>query len=558
MSTLFLGCAAVLVWRLFTLQVNESDRFQRLAADERRAQLPLPARRGALLDTNGSPLAITVLYDAVWVNTPQVTDPEGVSQKLAPVVGMPAVDVKALIAEGKGRPVMLKARLSAAVSERVRALKIPGVYMEQAPAREYPDGSLAAQALGFVGSDFKGLGGVELSYDAELAGKPGAVDTETDTSGQEITLGRRVLTPATEGSDLVLTLDRYVQRVAERLLNEAVVTNKARGGLIIVMEPSTGNIIAAASNPTFSLTDDVLYRPEQAGLYKSTVVTDQYEPGSTMKLVTMASAIDEGLVSPGTTMLDNGTAVVGGSVIHNWDGAANGTITMTQILIKSSNVGTQWVAGQLGQDRFYQRIESFGFGQLTGIRLPGETTGSVRTPKSDGWSRVDLATNAYGQGIAVTPVQMLTAIASLANDGLMMQPRIVREVRNGAQPSAVPPTPIRQTVSPRTARTLVQMMVEVANQEALLPMRIPGYQIALKTGTADTPTGTGYNLENTYASVAAFLPAEDPKLAVLIRLDGPEKMYGGQTAVPVLKDLAKALFDYYRIPPSLPIPARAR
>jgi cell division protein FtsI/penicillin-binding protein 2 len=345
-------------------------------------------------------------------------------------------------------------------------------------------------------------------------------------------------------------LDRYVQRTAERLLDEAVKKNKARGGLIMVMEPSTGRILAAATNPTYSLTDDVLYRPEQGALYKSTIVTDQYEPGSTMKVVTMSSAIEEGLVNPSTTINDTGLAFVDGVAIHNWDGAANGQITMTQVLIKSSNVGTQWVSGLLGADRFYHYLDSFGFGKRTGVRLPGEVQGTVRTNQSENWTRVDLATNSYGQGVAVTPLQMLSAIASLANDGMLMKPRFVREVRGPDGAQVIEPEMVGQTVSPKTARTVIQMMEEVAQQESLRQHRIPGYRIALKTGTADTPTNLGYNLDVTFASVVSLLPADDPRFAVLIRLDGPEALYGGVVAAPVLKQLGQELFTYYRIAPS--------
>jgi cell division protein FtsI/penicillin-binding protein 2 len=227
---------------------------------------------------------------------------------------------------------------------------------------------------------------------------------------------------------------------------------------------------------------------------------------------------------------------------------------MTGVLIKSSNVGTQWVAGKLGADRFYEYLRAFGFGSLSGVRLPGEAEGTLRTYQSEGWTRIDLATNSYGQGVAVTPLQMLAAFASLGNDGLLMRPRLVREVRgpDGIQP--VQPESIRQAVSPRTARTIRNMLVEVAEQEALRAHRVPGYRIALKTGTSDVPTSDGYDTDRTYASVAALLPADDPSFAVLIRIDNPEGLYGGVAAAPVLKQLAQELFTHYRIPPTSPVP----
>jgi cell division protein FtsI/penicillin-binding protein 2 len=424
------------------------------------------------------------------------------------------------------------------------------VYLDKEPIRQYPEGSLAAQIVGFVGRDFTGLAGLELSYDHELAGTPGVLDTQKDTAGQEITPGRKLLMPPREGSDLVLTLDRYVQRVAERLLNQAVVDNKASGGLILVMESQTGNILAAANNPTFNLTADQIYDPAQADRYKAKIVTDQYEPGSTFKTIAMSAAIDLGLVTPNTTMLDTGAVAVGGAVIHNWDGAANGTSTMTQVLIHSSNVGMTWVSTQLGPDRLYEYIDRYGFGVPTGLRLPGEAAGTVRTNHDAGWTRVDQATNAFGQGIAVTPVQLLQAVSVFANDGKLVRPRLVRAIRASDGVQELPPDVERQVIAPETAHTLLRMMVAVHEQDALKAYRVPGYHIAAKTGTADTPTDVGYNTALTIGSLVALFPAEAPRFAVLIRLDGPEKLYGGLVAAPVLKDLAQELLSYYRVPPA--------
>jgi cell division protein FtsI/penicillin-binding protein 2 len=437
-----------------------------------------------------------------------------------------------------------------AIAERVKQLALPGVYLDAEPIRQYPEGSLAAQVLGFVGRDYNGLGGLELSYEHELAGTPGVIDTEKDTGGQEITIGRRLMTPPREGSDLVLTLDRYVQRMAERLLNQAVLDNHASGGLILVLQAGTGDILAAANNPTYNLTADEIYDPRLADRYKSKIVTDQYEPGSTMKALAMAAAVDAGVVSPGTQMNDTGVANVAGAIIHNWNGAANGPSTMTDVLIHSSNVGMSWVSGQLGPDRLYDYYARFGLGQATGLRLPGEVAGTMRTPRDAGWTRVDLATNAYGQGIAVTPIQLLQAVSVLANDGQLVRPRLVREVRGPSGAQALAPEMARQVVSSKTARTLLQMLVAVHEQPDLKAYRVAGYHIAAKTGTADTPTDVGYNTQLTVGSLVALFPAEEPRFVALIRLDGPEKLYGGVVAAPVLKELAQELLSYYRVPPT--------
>ena len=549
---LFVGCAGVLGWRLYTFQVVDTERYQRLAEAERHGSIPIAATRGALLDTNGSPLAVTVRYDSVFVLGNLVGGNAGADKlaaTLSPILGVPEADLRASIDPKSDRGVVLKSRVPSSVAGQVQQLSLPGIYLDKEPIRQYPEGSLAAQMLGFVGRDFSGLGGLELSYDAELAGTPGAIDTQKDTAGQEIALGRRLLTPPTQGSDLVLTLDRYVQRVAERLLNQAVLDSKASGGLILVMEPHTGNILAAANNPTFNLTADQIYDPRQEDRYRAKIVTDQYEPGSTLKTLAMSAAIDLGLVTPTTTMNDTGIATVGGAVIHNWNGAANGISTMTEILIHSSNVGMTWVSGQLGPDNLYEYYRRYGLGQPTGLRLPGEVPGTLRTNQDPGWTIVDRATNAYGQGIAVTPVQLLQAVSVFANDGQMVRPRLVRAIRGPDGVQDLPPDVERQVIAPSTAHTMLQMLVAVHEQPDLKPYRVAGYHIAAKTGTADTPTNVGYNTALTVGSLVALFPAENPRFAVLIRLDGPEKLYGGVVAAPVLKDLAQELLTYYRVPP---------
>jgi len=553
LCALFVGCTLVLAYRLYTLQVLDTTHYQQLAVEERHAKIPIIPRRGALLDTAGSPLAVSVRYDSVYVLGTLVGGPDKadkVAATLSPVLDVPAADLRAAIDPKNGRPVVLKSGVPSAVAERVQQLTLPGVYLDKEPQRQYPEGSLAAQVLGFVGRDFNGLGGLELSYETELAGTPGVIDTQKDTGGQEIALGRRLLTPPRQGSDLVLTIDRYVQRVAERLLNQAVLDNKASGGLILVMEPHTGNILAAANNPTFNLTADQIYDPRQADRYKSKIVTDQYEPGSTLKTVAMSAALDQGLVTPGTTMTDAGQVVVAGSVIRNWNGAANGVSSMTDVLIHSSNVGMTWVSGVLGADRLYDYYTRYGFGQATGLRLPGEVTGTLRTNHDPGWTRIDQATNAYGQGIAVTPVQLLQAVAVFANDGQIVRPRLVRATRGPDGVHEVAPEVERQVISSKTAHTMLQMMQAVHEQPDLKAYRVPGYHIAAKTGTADTPTNVGYNTDLTVGSLVALFPAEDPRFAVLIRLDGPEKLYGGVVAAPILKELALELLTYYRVPPS--------
>jgi cell division protein FtsI/penicillin-binding protein 2 len=549
LSALFVGMGIVLTVHLGQVQIAHHDRYAELARDERLQELKIPARRGALLDTNGFPLATSVGYDSLQIVGQYLADPEKTVQALAPLLEMPPEELRAKIDPTSNRLVPVKSGLSSAVSAQVRALDLYGVRLIPEPHRLYPEGSIAAEVLGFVGTDRKGLAGLEFNFEDVLAGEPGVILSERDTEGLEIATGERALIPAKQGKDLVLTLDRVVQRLAERTLSEAVTANRASGGLILVMEPATGAILGMASLPTFSLTGDQADADQETS-YKTVQVTNQYEPGSVMKVITMAAGLEDKLVTPSSTVNDGGQIEVGGFVLKNWDFRANGVISMTEVLVRSSNVGAQYVSGLLGPDRFYQYIDAFGFGQLTGVELPGEVPGTVRTPVDTGWARVDLATNSYGQGIAVTPLQMLTAVSAIANSGVVMKPQIVRAIRSGDQVEPVPPQPVRQAISPTTAKALTEMMVEVLEQSALIPAQLPGYRFAAKTGTADLPTSLGYKSGKTYASVAAFGPLPDTRFSILIRLDAPEAIYGGAVAGPVLKRMTQELVAYYRLPAS--------
>ena len=550
LAALFLGCAFVLSHRLYVYQYQDHERYRRLASDAHRRTITVVPGRGSLLDTNGHPLAVSVRYDAVQVVGKQIARVESTAAALAGVLEMSPGDVLARIDPTSDRPVVIKDRLPAAVAERAAALGLAGVYLTPLPARQYPEGSLAAQILGFVGRDHQGLTGLEYYFDEELAGQAGSIDTELDTEGHELIIGRRVVSAPREGVDVVLTLDRFVQRLAERELAEAVRQNKGSGGMIVVMEPATGAVLAMASAPTYVLSDSIAFKPEEEHLYKAVPVTNQYEPGSVMKVVTMAAALEQGVVSPTTTVEDRGIAVFGGTAIRNWDQRANGVISMTEVLVRSSNIGTQWVAGRLGAQEFYRYLGAFGFGQPTGIELPGEVAGTVRTPASPGWAPIDLATNSFGQGVAVTPLQMLAAIAAIGNDGVMMRPTLVKQFEAEGQVQRPEPHAVRRVISTNTARTLREMLVTVLDQPALQAHRIPGYRVAGKTGTADMVTTGGYKSGKTFASIVALLPADQPRLAILVRIDAPQALYGGLVAAPVLKRLGEELVAYYRIPGS--------
>ncbi|MFN8637771.1 MAG: penicillin-binding protein 2 [Chloroflexota bacterium] len=561
LGALFLGCACLLVYRLYQFQWLEREQYRDKATRNHQRTITVPAQRGSIFDANGNPLAVSIQMDAVSITGKDLKEPakaDVTAQRLGSLLGMPPQQITALIDPNRDDPIVVKDQLPAALADQIRMAiedgELPGTSIDPRPVRQYPEGSIAPQILGFLGRDRDGLAGLEYYFDSELTGEPGLIETEADTTDKEMILARRIVRPARDGVDLVLTIDRFVQRTLERELAEAVRANKASGGLIMVMEPSTGGILGMASLPTVGISDPMVIKPGDQNFHKAVGVTNQYEPGSVMKLVTMATALELNLVTPTSTIVDTGAVTFQNAkgqpptVIRNWDKGANGTITMTQILILSNNVGTSLVSQRIGKTNLYHYFHEFGFGEKTGIQLPGEVPGTIRTPDNPAWTVVDQATNAFGQGIAVTPVQMLNAVATIGNDGVLMQPTIVKEIDGPDGPRRVEPKQVRRVISPQTARTLREMMVQVDEQPALQQYRIPGIHVAAKTGTADFPTDLGYTSGKTFASMVALIPADQPKLAILVRLDAPEAIYGGVVAAPVLKRVGSELAAYYRIP----------
>jgi cell division protein FtsI/penicillin-binding protein 2 len=555
LGTLFAGCALVLAYRLYSLQVREAPRYQALAQELHQQVRTLQPKRGDILDRHGHPLAVSVAYHDVYAHGPSVENPREVAERLAPLLGVDSKEIMERLDPTNPAPVRLASRVPAALSDRIVALRLPGVYLEQHYYRAYPQGSIAPQLLGFVGRDFVGLAGLELSLDGLLRGQPGKLQTERDTVGYEIPLGRRAYVPPRDGATVVLTIDRALQRIAEWELARTIEEQKASGGAVIIMDVRTGGILATASFPSYNLTDEVIFDPDRAAVYKPVTATNVYEPGSVMKIFTMAAAIEERLINPETTFECTGVATIDGATIRNWDFSAHGTETMREVLVHSCNVGTTYVARLLGPERLYAYLRRFGFGEPTGVELPGEVGGFFRTPEDPEWSNVDLATNSFGQGIAVTPMQLIAATAAIANDGVLMRPTLIQAIveADGSR-REIPPLPVRRVVSSETAHVLADMMVSVMEQDGLAKARVPGYVIAGKTGTADFPTATGYLQGRTYASHVGFAPAHNPRVAILVKIDAPEGQYGGVAAAPLFGRLARQVFVHLGIPPSKPVP----
>jgi len=424
---------------------------------------------------------------------------------------------------------------------------LSGLALVPAPKRVYPAGTLAGHVLGFVNEEGKGFFGVEGYYDEWLAGKP-------------ITVEQPLIPPEARpepnppaGVNLVLTIDTEIQQMVEDALNEALKTSLAESGQIIVMDPHSGEILAMAASPELDPNNyQPWLKPDKQG--KEPVITPgasaQYEPGSTFKILTMAAALDTGVVTPDTTFVDTGSIEVGGHEIINWDGSAWGPQTMTGCMQHSLNVCLAFVASdKLGAKDFYQYLANFGIGRLTGIDLAGEVAGQLRTPRHPQWTESDLGTNSFGQGVSVTPVQLLAAVSAVANGGVMVQPHVVREVV-GPQGAYWPKTTaLGQPISQQTAAALSQMLSQSAGGETQYA-HVNGYDLAGKTGTAQVPTDYGYDPNLTIASFIGWGPLPDPQFLVLVRLDKPKTSpWGSVVAAPVFQKVVQRLVVLMHIPP---------
>jgi cell division protein FtsI/penicillin-binding protein 2 len=552
---LALGTVGVVV-RLAQVQIADHDEYAARADDEHLHKTLVRASRGAILDRNGFPLATTVNSFDVYVDPRSWEDDQAALEgaaALAPLLQRDPAEliVAARAAEGD----YLAARgVTATIGLRLLSEPPPGVRLVDTSSRFYPEGDLASALLGFLGRDQYGLAGIEADYDIELGGGVAEVYFERDGLGNPIPFGRRIGNDPKPGNDVQLTIDRYIQQLVEQTLDAEVKRHQASGGTILVMDPNTGEILAMASRPSFQLSKLDFNDPGQADLYRNRAVTDVYSPGSVLKTITMAAAVDAGLVAPGSTYEDDGSAEIEGDfVIHNWDLSAHGTTTATDILKYSLNTGAVWVSNLLGATRFYEYLKAFGFGESTHSGMGGEAEGIVRTNKEDGWYPVDLATNSFGQGISATPVQVVSAVASLVNGGLLMRPYVVKEVSGPSEHRTYEPVVARRVITEETSRTLVQMMNAVVDGSPGHLAQVPGYHVGGKTGTT-TFEDNPYSI----ASFVGFAPLEDPKFIMLVKIDEPkDDPLGGRVAAPVFGALAPKILTYLGARPDAALVASA-
>ncbi len=530
--------------KLALVQAVGSDRYTAFAESQLVHTIDRPANRGSIFDRNERELALTVQQKTIWANPRLVTDPAGQADALAPILGLDAALLRDRLSRDAGF-VYLARKVSDPVAAQVKALRQAGVFSYDEPKRFNPSGSLAAPILGDVGLDNNGLGGLEQQFESVLVGKPGQLVVERDRKGNKITGGVRKDVPSERGDDLVLTIDRSLQFEAERALGAQIVATGAKGGMTLIMETATGEILAAAN---------LVASPQAGGppqpAPSNTAVTDVFEPGSTNKLITITAALEEKLIQPTEVMAVPGQIQVADHLFKEHD-PLPAQQSITDIMANSSNVGTIKIGQKLGKDKLDHYLRAFGFGAKTGLDFPGESRGIMLDPAK--WSGTSLPTISIGQGVSVTGLQMLAAYNTMANGGQYVAPKLVHAtVDSAGQKHLTPPSVRRRVISPETTAAVNTMLTEVVKQGTGKAATIDGYTVAGKTGTARKPIegGRGYEAGAYFASFAGFVPAEKPAITIIAVLDEPgTSIYGGTSAAPVFAEVARYALRHLRIPP---------
>lgn len=525
--------------RAFQLCVLEGASLRELASRQHRQRVALPPERGPIVDRHGDLLAQTVESAAVYARPRALEAQREIVPAVAQVLGLPAGSVAKKMSSPE-RFVWLLRGATPEQGQAIEALGLPGVGSESTRRRLYPRGDLAGQVIGFAGIDSQGLEGVELSYDRDLRGTGQSLSVERDARG------RRMLTEGAwqslprQGARVELTIDAGLQQVAQTQLQAAVAARRAAAGVAVVMDPSTGELLALASVPTFDPNHVRGSRPER---WRNRAISDTYEPGSTFKGILAAAAIEAGVVRPEDRIFcENGHYGVGRRVVH--DHERMGWLSFADVIKHSSNIGAGKVGERLGADRFSQAIKDFGFGVPTQIDLPGEVAGLVRPLQK--WARINLVTTSFGQGISVTPLQLLRAYGAIANGGKLMRPYVVRRIiaADGTVLREHKPEVVTQPISPQTAAVVTQLLQGVVEGGTGTQARIDGIAVAGKTGTAQKVEHGRYSARDRMSSFIGFVPADAPRFVILVVIDSPRTAtYGGIVAAPVFRQIAEYGLD---------------
>ena len=551
----FLAACVVLLGRLFQMSIVQHQEYVRLASRQHGITQELSSERGAIfaVDKDGAPvpLALNKTYKVLVASPRIIEDASAAATAIAESFGLSLEEVRPKLEKKDDPYEIIIRRIEPDAADAFLEKKIQGLSFEDEVRRIYPNGRMASVVLGFTGGDLgdpKGQYGLERLFQDELSGSKGVLKGVKDASGFVIALGKRIFHPPKNGSAITLTIDYHIQQKAEEVLTATREKWGGTGGLILIMDPATGRILAEAVAPGF---DPNAYSKEKDyTVFLNPAVESSYELGSVLKPVTMASAIEEELVTPASTYRDTGEVKIGGYTIRNFDEQAYGVQTMSQVIEKSLNTGLIHVARLLGHERQLRYLKKFGFGEKTGVDMPGEVAGNISNLEAG--RDIDFATASFGQGIAVTPLQMARAMATIANDGAMMHPYIVQNITDDSGNTSVTrPETVRQVITKETAEQLQKMLVSAVRNGFENRAKIPGYFVAGKTGTAQVPRrdGRGYSEAFTHTFVG-FAPAFEPRFLVLLQLNEPiGNRFAANTLTPAFHDLATFILNYYEVPP---------
>ena len=539
---LFLAAFAATLARAVWLQGVQAARLSKLAERQHRETVTIPAGRGTVFDRTGVQLAIGEQTTTVYADPTQVTQPRAVALAAHAIFGVPATSLYTQLLEKKSHFLYVQRFADPKLASQFVKKGFAGVNAYPEEKRTYPQSSVAAQVIGFAGTDNTGLGGLELEYNTQLAGKSGKQTIVRDPFGRAIDV--LSATPVREGNDIFTTIDHSIQWNAEQVLRSTVAQWHARSATAVVLDPSTGEVLAMAQAPGYNANNAANV---PFAIQRNRSVTDTYEPGSTFKLVTISAALSLGIVTPETKFVLPGSLRVADRVIHDAEPRGTETMTVAQILARSSNIGAVTIAEKLGAPTLMNWIGKFGFGKATGLDFPGESPGQVLP--LDQWSGSTIGNVPIGQGIAVTPMQLASAYAAIANGGVWIQPHLVSRVGG----RVVRHIERRRVVSPAVDAELKTMLTGVVDEHGATgnAAQIPGYSVAGKTGTGQIPGPHGYSASNGYmASFVGMVPVSHPRLVVLVVVDRPQgAIFGGVVAAPAFAQIAKFDLQYLQVPP---------
>lgn len=545
---IFLILFIALLSRAFQLQVLSGEELKKLAVRQHKTTLPIHSERGVIYDRNGEKLAMSVLADSVCADSTRINNQNPVSRQIAAILNLNASDVFKKISEPKSF-CWLARKIPVEQAARVEAAGIEGVFLIKEPKRFYPNGPLAAHVIGFCGFDAEGLEGLEKKYNDYLKGTPQKLTWARDAKGKKMFVHvEQNSSPKDESTNLVLTIDSRIQYLVETHLKEAVLDKGAKGGIAIVMDPKTGEILAMANEKGFNPNN---IKGLSSDVWRNRAIADSFDPGSTFKPFLVAGALEEKVVRESDQFYcENGNYAVANRVIREANRKRYGSLSVRDILKYSSNIGSAKIAARLGREKYYSYIKKFGFGSRTGIDLSGEASGLLRPAHS--WTTVDTAAIAFGQGISVTAIQLISAMSAIANDGVLMKPFIVRGLtdKNNNRVKMFAPEKVRQVVSPETARRMTAMLTEVVGAEdgTGKNAHIQNVDVAGKTGTAqkfDFTRGV-YSSERVRTSFIGFFPSDNPQVVILVILDEPQRdKWGGVAAAPVFKQIGEQILNCF-------------